>query len=80
MRGDVKSMVCGALGNEQTRAGKTRAIPEIVSRRDPLEEARKRVRAQRRAAARIPILAEPGTARQDRETVRPEGVEKLVNS
>jgi len=71
-------MLSGGLGNEQTRAGQTRAIPEIVSRRDPIEEARKRVRAQRRAAARIPTLAEPGEARQDRETARPENAKNLL--
>jgi hypothetical protein len=47
--------------------------------RDPLEEARKRVRAQRRVSAQIPTLGEPGEARRDGETTLPEDP-KLVNS
>jgi hypothetical protein len=47
--------------------------------RDPLEEARRRVRAQRRVSTRIPTLGEPGEARQDGKTAPP-GDPKLVNS
>ena len=45
-----------------------RPFPRGRSGRDPLEEARKRVRAQRRVSAGISTLGELGEARQDGET------------
>ena len=48
-----------------------RPFPRGGGGRDPLEEARKRIHAQRRAEARIQILAKPGEARQDDETALP---------
>ena len=48
-----------------------RPSPRGRGGRDPLEEARKRIRAQRRVSAQIPTLGEPAEARQDGETALP---------
>ncbi len=45
-----------------------RPFPRGRSGRDPLEKARKRVRAQRRVSAGISTLGELGETRQDGET------------
>jgi hypothetical protein len=67
--------VAGVVNSFETLEGGgflfRRPFPRGRSGRDPLEEARKRVRAQRRAEARIPTLGESGEARQDDKTTFP---------
>ena len=82
-RAGGRSPIAGLVNSVETLEGGGFLVrrPFLRGRtgRDPLEEARKRVRAQRRAEARIPTLGEPAEARQDGETALP-GDLKLVNS
>ena len=72
-RSGVKRTVAGVVNSFETFEGARLFVrrPFAKRRRDPLEEARKRIHAQRRAEARIQTLAEPGEARQDDETALP---------
>jgi hypothetical protein len=75
--------VAGIVNSVETLEGDgllvRRPFPRGRSGRDPLEEARMRIRARRRAEARIPTVGEPAEARQDDETALP-GDPKVVNS
>ena len=63
------SIVSEALRNEETRLRPGDVLWNSRRGRDPLGDARQRVRAQRRVSARIPTMGEPAEARQDDETV-----------
>ena len=69
----VKRTVAGVVNSFETFEGAGLFVrrPFAKRRRDPLEEARKRIHAQRRAEAQIQILAKPPEARQDDETALP---------
>jgi hypothetical protein len=72
-RAGGRRTVAGIVNSVETFEGEGLLVrgpfPRGRSGRDPLEEARKRVRARRRAEARIPTVSEPAEARQDDETV-----------
>jgi hypothetical protein len=82
-RGGGTRTIAGIVKSFKTLEGEDFLVPRPFLRgrteRDPVEEARKRVRAQRRVSARIPTLGKPGEARRDGETTLP-GDPKLVNS
>jgi hypothetical protein len=64
--------VAGIVNSVETLDGEgflvRRPFPKRGSGHDPLEDARKRFRARRRAYARTLTLGEPAEARQDDET------------
>jgi hypothetical protein len=69
-RAGGRRTVAGVVKSVETLEGEGFLVrrPFAKRGRDPLEEARKRVHAQRRGEARIQTLAEPGEARQADET------------
>ena len=74
-RADGMRTVAGSGNRVETLEGQRflvrRPFPTRRSERDPLRDARKRVRVCRRADARTPTVGEPGEARQDEETALP---------
>jgi hypothetical protein len=68
--------VAGVVNSIETLNHGDSAVDYRRSGRDPLGDSRQRVRAQRRANARISTVGEPAEARQDHETALPGDLEQ----